>query len=320
MILVTGATGFLGAEVVKQLTDKNLTVKAVKRGSSEVPAILQNNPLVNWVIADINEPESLNDALEDVLQVFHCAAMVSFQAKHKKVLEKVNVEGTANIVDLCLEKQIRLLHVSSVAALGIAKPSELITEKHFWDYQPKASNYAISKYQAEMEVWRGIAEGLNAVIVNPSIIIGKNAGLEGSGAMFNVVKKGLKFFTKGATGFVDVEDVAKCMILLMESDISEERFTITANNLTYQSFFEQAAKGFGVNVPNKEVKPWMLTLAANILNFAAIFTKKTPTLTNETARSSFDSNYYSNQKIIETLNFKFKPLNQSIAEVCHALK
>jgi dihydroflavonol-4-reductase len=319
MILVTGATGFLGAEVVKQLTDKNLAVKAIKRVSSKTPAILENNPLVTWVVADINEPESLNDAFENVTQVYHCAAIVSFNAKDKRLIEKVNVEGTANIVDLCLEKNIRLLHVSSVAALGDAKPGELISEKHFWDYQPKASNYAISKYQSEMEVWRGIAEGLNAVIVNPSIIIGKNAGNEGSGALFNLVKNGLKFFTNGVTGFVDVTDVAKCMILLMESDITEERFTINAENISYKSFFEQAAMAFGVGAPTKQAKPWMLKIARYYLKFTAIFTGKQPSLTRETAHSSFNSNYYSNQKIIDTLKFKFKPLNQSIAEVCHAL-
>ncbi len=320
MILVTGATGFLGAELVKQLTDQNLLVRALRRSSSKIPALLQNNTLVTWHIADINEPENLADAFEGVTKVYHCAATVSFDPKDKAKLLKINIEGTANIVNLCLENNIRLLHVSSIAALGFPKKDELISEKHFWDYDPKAHNYAISKYQGEMEVWRGIAEGLDAVIVNPAVIIGKNAGFNGSGAIFKLVKEGLKFYTDGATGIVDVEDVAKCMILLMESGISEERYTLSADNLHYRDFFAEIAKGFGIKPPTKEAKRWMLGIAWRAAKFASLFTGKAAALTKDAARSSFNLSYYTNQKITDTLNFKFKPLNQSIAEVCNALK
>lgn len=320
MILVTGATGFLGAELVKQLTDQNIMVRAIRRSSSKIPPLLQNNTLVTWHIADINEPETLADAFEDITKVYHCAATVSFDPKDKAKLLKINIEGTANIVNLCLENNVRLLHVSSIAALGFPKKDELISEKHFWDYDPKAHNYAISKYQGEMEVWRGIAEGLDAVIVNPAVIIGKNAGFNGSGAIFKLVKEGLKFYTDGATGIVDVEDVAKCMILLMESGISEERYTLSAENLHYKDFFAQIAKGFGVKAPSTAAKRWMLSIAWRAAKLASIFTGKSAALTKDAARSSFNLSYYTNQKITDTLNFKFKPLNQSIAEVCNALK
>lgn len=320
MILVTGATGFLGAELVSQLTGQNLQVRAVRRSSSVVPSLLQNNPLVQWHIADINETESLTEAFEGVTKVYHCAAFVSFDPKDKAKLLKINIEGTANIVNLCLDFNVRLLHVSSIAALGDAKNNQLITEKEFWDYNPKAHNYAISKYQGEMEVWRGIAEGLDAVIVNPAVIIGKNAGFNGSGAIFKLVKDGLRFYTDGATGIVDVEDVAKCMVLLMDSDISAERFTLSADNLHYKDFFAQIAQGFNVKAPSKEAKPWMLGLAWRAAKLASLFTGKPAALTKDAARSSFNLSFYSNQKVTKTLKYKFKPLNQSIAEVCDALK
>lgn len=320
MILVTGATGFLGAELVKQLTDQNISVRAIRRSSSKIPALLENNKLVAWHIADINEPENLADAFEGITKVYHCAATVSFDPKDKAKLLKINIEGTANIVNLCLENNVRLLHVSSVAALGYPKKDELISEKHFWDYDPKAHNYAISKYQGEMEVWRGIAEGLDAVIVNPAVIIGKNAGFTGSGAIFKLVKDGLKFYTDGATGIVDVEDVAKCMILLMESSITDERYTLSADNLHYKDFFAQIAKGFGIKAPSTEAKPWMLGIAWRAAKLASLFTGKPAALTKDAARSSFNLSYYTNQKITDAFNFKFKPLNQSIAEVCDALK
>ncbi len=320
MILVTGATGFLGGELIRQLTLQNVRVRATKRATSKIPASLAQNSLVEWYVADINEPETLVDAFDGITQVYHCAAFVSFNAKDKKQLFKVNIEGTANIVNLCLENNIRLLHVSSVAALGDAKKDQLITEKDFWEYQANPQNYSVSKYEGEMEVWRGIAEGLDAMIVNPSLIIGKSAGYEGSGAIFKLVKNGLKFYTDGAIGIVDVEDVAKCMVLLMESDHSEERFIINADNLLYKDFFSEIAQGFGVKIPEIEAKPWMLDIAWRTAKFASIFTGTAPELTKDTARSSFTKSYYSNNKITETLKFSFKPVNQSIVEVCNALK
>lgn len=320
MILVTGATGFLGAELVRQLTDQNIQVRAIKRSTSKIPDILQGKALIDWHIADINEPESLAEAFENITQVYHCAAFVSFDPKDKKKLLKINIEGTANIVDLCLDHAIRLLHVSSVAALGNAKNNALITEKDFWEYDSKVHSYAISKYEGEMEVWRGIAEGLDAVIVNPSVIIGKNAGYTGSGAIFKLVKDGLKFYTNGATGIVDVEDVAKCMILLMDSGISAERYTISAENLNYKDLFAQIANGFNLKAPSNQARPWMLGMAWRLAKIASLFTRKAPALTKDAARSSFNLSYYSNSKVTNTLNFKFKPLTQSILDVCNALK
>ena len=320
MILVTGATGFLGAELVHQLTAQQVKICALKRSTAKIPELLKDNQLIKWIIADINDPEDLSDAFENITQVFHCAAFISFDPKDKNKLIRVNIEGTSNIVNLCLEKQIRLLHVSSIAALGDAKKGAAITEKDFWEYNANVHAYAISKYEGEMEVWRGVAEGLDAVIVNPAVIIGKNAGFNGSGAIFKLVKEGLKFYTNGATGIVDVEDVAKVMILLMNSDISAERFTLSSENLHYKEFFTQIANGFGIKPPNKEAKPWMLGIAWRAAKLASIFTRKAPALTKDAANSSFNLSYYSNEKIRNTLNFKFKPLTESILEVCQALK
>ena len=269
MILVTGGTGFLGAELLKQLTDRGLAVRALRREKSKIPALIQHNTLIEWFNADINEPATLEEAFENVTQVYHCAAFVSLSSKHKKQLFHVNIDGTSNLVNLCMEHNCRLLHVSSVAALGIAKKDNQITEKNFWEYDSKAHAYGLSKYEGEMEVWRGINEGLNAVIVNPSIIIGKNAGFEGSGAIFKLVKDGFSFYTNGASGFVAVEDVAKSMILLMDAEVSGERYIISAGNLHYKDLFTEIANGFGVKAPTKEAKPWMLGLAWRALKLAS---------------------------------------------------
>lgn len=321
MILVTGATGFLGAELIHQLTEQGLKVRALKREHSLIPNLIKDNPLVEWAIADINDLASLEDAFEGIVQVYHCAALVSFHPRDKAKLLKTNIEGTSNVVNLCTEHGARLVHVSSVAALGNAKKGKLlITENDFWEYDSKAHSYAISKYEGEMEVWRGIAEGLDAVIVNPSIIIGANAGFEGSGAIFKLIKEGLSFYTKGATGVVDVTDVAKSMMLLMNTKASGERYTISAENYHYREFFTEIAKGFCVKAPTKEAKSWMLGIAWRVAKLAALFKGKPAALTSDAARSSLNESLYSNEKIKHTTGIIFKPLQQSIEEVCRCLK
>lgn len=316
MILVTGATGFLGAELIHQLTGQGIKLRALKRRHSVIPDLIKDNHQIEWVIADLNDFSDLEDAFEGVDKVYHCAALVSFNPKDKAKLLRVNIEGTSNIVNLCAAFGVRLLHVSSVAALGNAKKGALITENDLWEYDAKAHSYAISKYEGEMEVWRGIAEGLDAVIVNPSVIIGAGAGFSGSGAIFKLVKDGLAYYTRGATGFVDVSDVAKCMIALMNSTETAERFTISAENYYYKQLFEEIAMGYGVKAPAKEAKPWMLAIAWRAAKLASLFTGKPAALTADAARSSLNKSLYSNEKIKETIGITFKPLTQSIKEIC----
>ena len=320
MILVTGGTGFLGSELLKQLTDKGLAVRALKREKSLIPALLTNISLIDWFVGDINEPATLDEAFEDVTHVYHCAAFVSLNSKNKKQLFHVNINGTTNIVNLCFEHNCRLLHVSSVAALGVAKKGLEITEKVFWEYDAKAHAYGLSKYESEMEVWRGITEGLNAVIVNPSIIIGKNAGFDGSGSIFKMVKNGFPFFTDGTSGFVDVEDVAEAMILLMDSEIKEERYIVSSENYHYKKLFSEIADGFGVKAPTKEAKPWMLGLAWRAMKLSEMLTNSEPGITKDTAESSVTHSLYNNEKIIDAIGIQFKSIAQTIKEITQHLK
>lgn len=319
MILITGATGFLGAELTQQLTSQGLRVRALKRETGKIPDLLKGNTNIEWFEADINDLATLEEAFEGVDQVYHCAAVVSFDPKDKARMIHVNIEGTSNVVNLCVENAARLVHVSSVAALGEPKKGAEITEDDYWEYSPHVHTYAISKYESEMEVWRGISEGLNAVIVNPSVIIGANAGHQGSGALFKLVQDGLSFYTNGSTGLVDVSDVARSMILLMNSEQQAERFTISAANLSYKELFTTIARGFGMKAPTREAKPWMLGIAWRAASIASLFTGRSFGLTSDTAKSSTSYSYYSNSKIKNTIGIAFKPLEQSISEVCAAL-
>ncbi|HTH82673.1 MAG TPA: NAD-dependent epimerase/dehydratase family protein [Mucilaginibacter sp.] len=320
MILVTGATGFLGSELARQIADKGWHLRCTKRYSSVIPAILIPYPQIEWVDADMVEQFELEEALKGVTKVYHCAAWVSLKQSDKDPMIRVNVTGTANLVNLCLARGIRLVHVSSIAAIGIAKPGELINENHHLDVATENDGYAISKLESEMEVWRGIAEGLDAVIVNPSLIIGANAGIKGSGQLFETIRKGLKFYTEGSAGFVDVEDVAKSMIALMESDITAQRYIISAENREYQPLTTEIAHGFHIKPPAILAKPWMMGLAWRAAAVIGYITRRAPALDKIAALASTQNRDYDNSKIKAATAIDFKPISQSIVEICERLK
>ncbi|WP_207422014.1 NAD-dependent epimerase/dehydratase family protein [Desertivirga brevis] len=321
MILVTGATGFLGSELVKQLVNSGKAVRAIKRNSSQVPEILQPYSNIEWVNADIVDYFSLEEAFQGISKVYHCAALVSFDPAYKKQLLKINKEGTAHIVNLALDYGVeKLVHVSSVAALGDPKKEELISESTQWEFDGTQNGYSISKYESEMEVWRAISEGLNAVIVNPSLIVGANAGTKGTGQLFQMIKRGMKFYTNNLMGIVDVEDVVEAMIRLMDSDILGERFILNAQNVSSQELFTEAAKSMSVKAPTIEARPWMLELAWRGASLLSLFTGKNYSLTRESARSSTKFRKYSNQKLLKAFpDFTYKTLNKTLEEIASKL-
>lgn len=322
MILVTGASGFLGAELVKQLLATESHVRCLKRKTSAIPKKLQAfSERIEWVEADILDFSDLEDAFDGVNQVYHCAALVSFDEKLKAQMLSVNAEGTANVVNLCLQFGVqKLVHVSSIAALGNGENGAAITEKSFWEGFEIKDAYAVSKYRAEMEVWRGMHEGLNAVIVNPSVIIGADAGTQGSGALFQTVKNGISFYTAGATGLVDVEDVARCMILLMHSNASHTRYILNAENISYQKLFASIAKAYNLPAPARLIKPWMLHLAWRFSAFAKLFLGKDLGLNKTVVKASQTQSLYDNSKIKAELNYRFIPLNESITKTANGIK
>jgi nucleoside-diphosphate-sugar epimerase len=321
MILVTGATGFVGSVLARRLAEHNIAIRCLKRQTSVIPEnLLPYSHLIDWREADILDNATLEEAFEGITQVYHCAAWVSFKEADKEPMINTNVQGTANVVNLCLDYDARLVHVSSIAALGQAKPGELITEKHYLEETPANNNYAVSKLESEMEVWRGIAEGMQGVIVNPSVIIGPEAGVDGSGKIFDTVHRGLKYYTRGSCGLVDVNDVARCMMELMNSNITAERYIVNAENWKFKDLTDNIARCFGIQPPATEAKPWMLEFAWRGASLWATLTGNDPALDKIAAKAASVEQNYDNSKIKKAIGITFKPIGQTIQDVCSALK
>lgn len=323
MILVTGGTGIVGAHLLLQLLQNGNEVKALKRKDSNTQQTLKTfgyytdnaNELfqkIKWVDGDLNDIYSLLDALNGVEKVYHAAAVVSFNPKDEQQMMEANINGTANLVDAALEKKIKkLCHVSSIAALG--KAEGVIDETNYWKASAENSLYAISKYGAEREVWRAAEEGLQIVIVNPSVIIGPGNWTASSANMFTTAYKGLKFYTEGITGFVDVRDVVKAMITLMESNIVNERFIVSSENQSFRYFFNNACKALQSPLPSIYANKLLSEITWRVLKLNASIFGGNPLITKETARAAHAKNYYNNKKIVERLHFNFIPVAESIA-------
>ncbi|MBE8713096.1 NAD-dependent epimerase/dehydratase family protein [Sphingobacterium hungaricum] len=316
MILVTGGTGFLGATVIHLLIQEGKDVLATKRASSTIPDILKSSSLIQWIDADISDYFALSEIFDGVTQVYHCAAKISYQKADAKSMLHTNIEGTKHLVNLCMEHGARLLHVSSIAALGTNKQGLPVSEDDKWERDPQIAVYSLSKYESEMEVWRGIVEGLDAVIVNPSVIMGPGSGTKGSGVIFNMVNKGLKIYPPGTVGIVDVVDVAKVMIELMgKTEITGERYILNSENLTNKDLLTRISILLDKPAPTIEAKPFMLGIAWRVAKVISLFTGGRPALTAESARASASKLAYTNDKIIQATGFEFKSADAILKEI-----
>jgi dihydroflavonol-4-reductase len=319
MILVTGGAGLVGNELIKQLLAQGKIVKAIYNKS---PLAFSNSNTLISVQCDILDVYALEDAMQGVTEVYHCAAIISFMPKDEHKLYKINVEGTANVVNACLNAGVRkLLYVSSVSALGRIRMGEIINETMEWKEDVSNSKYGHSKYLAEMEVWRGVAEGLNAVMVNPVIILGAGDWNEGSTKLFKSVYDGFPWYTTGTTGFVAVQDVANAMIQLMQADITAEKFIISAENATYQLILNMIAKAFNKKAPSKKVTPFLAAITWRLEAIKSKFTGSSPLITKETAATSLADVQFDNSKLFRFLPaFKYTSLQETVEEVCMQLK
>jgi nucleoside-diphosphate-sugar epimerase len=317
MILVTGATGLVGSHLLVQLLQENEEVKALFRSEKQIEKTKNvfsfHNQLelfdkINWVKGDITDIPSLEIAFEKVTHVYHCAALISFDPSDEDELRKINIEGTANIVNCCIDFGIKkLCHVSSIAALGNPKEHETtITEETEWNPEELHSDYSITKYGAEMEVFRGHQEGLEVVIVNPGVIFGYGFPKRGSDVIIQSVRRGTSFYTKGLVGIVFVDDVTKCMMQLMKSDINGERFTLVGENIEVKKLLKFIAKEINVKSPSINATKSMTSIAWRLDWFISKIANRKRKITRNTAAALHETLIYDTSKIKSELKFEFQ--------------
>lgn len=309
----------MGSELIRQLLSKGCRVRAIY---NKTPLPDFNSNLLEPFQCDILDIIGLEEAMQHIDQVYHCAGIVAFEPSRKQQLFKINIEGTTNIVNAALSTGIKkLLHVSSVAALGRIREGELVNENMNWTEETSNSIYGRSKYLGELEVWRGVGEGLDAIIVNPVIILGKGDWDAGSSQIFKSVYNEFPWYTEGATGFVDVRDVAASMVALMKSNITSERFIISGENKTYRELFNLIADAFGKKQPHKKVSPFMAQVVWRIEAIKSWFTAKKPLLTKETAATAMANVQFDNSKLLKFLpGFKYRPIEETIKDTCAAMQ
>ncbi len=325
-ILITGITGLVGSFTARYFLKSGFNVVGLKRFNSDLSLIQDIENQVIWYEGDILDILVLEKAIENVSYVVHAAAIVSFAPKDRDKMFKTNVEGTINVVNLCLEKNIKkLCFISSVAALGRKTTNENIShvikidEKATWEENKLNSNYAKTKYLAEMEVWRGQSEGLDCVIVNPSVILGEADWNKSSTQLLKYVYDEHKFYPVGNLNYVDVEDLAECVYKLTVSDISDERFILSAGQMSYKEFFEKVAPKFNKKAPSTLLGNSLTGFVWRLEAFRSFFTGNAPLITKETALSSSHSFEYSNDKIKNALNFTFRNIDESLDRICKNL-
>jgi nucleoside-diphosphate-sugar epimerase len=327
MILVTGGTGLVGSHLLYFLLKSGASVRAIHRKTSNLEAVkkvfsyetedaenLFNK--IDWVAANITDIPALSEAFKGITHVYHAAAYISFDPKHYYKLKKSNIEGTANIVNLCLANNIqKLCYVSSVATLGENPTGNLVSEITEWNPEEDNSVYAITKFGAEMEVWRGTQEGLDVVIVNPGVILGEGFWDSGSGIIFKRVAKGIPFYFGGGIGVVDVKDVVLIMQQLMESGCTNEKYILVESNVSYQQLLTQISTSLGKKPPMKEAPKWILSVLSQLDWFSATFFGTKRRLLKSTVNSMYTESFYDASKIKKELSYTFTPFEETVVRV-----
>lgn len=331
MILVTGATGMVGGNLMWHLLQENERVSAIRRVSSNLKPLhsifsfYTTHPddylsRIDWITANVLDETSMQNALHNIKSVYHCAAMVSFGQNADTMME-TNIIGTKNIVQAALDNHVEnFCFVSSIAACGKTIGKELIDEDTDWKEDGKKSPYSLSKYYSEQEVWKGIRAGLNAVIVNPGVILGVSGTNSGSAQLFTQVRKGLLFYTNGGSGYVDVRDVVKAMMGLMTQKIYGERFIFVSENCSNKEVLSWMADGYGKRRPYICVGKSMLWLVGIISEILGQIFHFQPLIDSSTARTATNRTYYSSQKIINALGFRFISVKMCVQDVCEFTK
>lgn len=317
MIAVTGANGLLGSFIIRKLLERKESFVALKRANSDTSLLRDIEGQFEWRVADVLDPVGLEEALNGVSHVIHSAALVSFNPAHEQRILDINVLGTRYVVNACLANNIKkLVHISSVAALGRTKGQTIIDEQNKWSDNAVNSTYAESKYFAEVEVFRAYEEGLNSVIVNPSVILAPADWSKSSAQLFKYAWDEKSYYIDSSLNYVDVRDVAEAVYKLLKSSYHGERFIVNGGSISFLEFFSLAAEMFGKKPPSVKLNTGLLKIVAMIETWCANVMGREPLLTMETARLAGTRFSYNNEKIRKTLDFEFQSIDSTMTWCC----
>lgn len=329
MILISGGTGLIGGHLLLLLTQEEEPIRAIYRSEAKlanVEALFEqqdnfNYNKIEWVKADLLDVPALEKAFQGITKVYHCAGLISFDPYAYKELRKVNIDGTANLVNLCVAYTIKkLAYISSIAVFGDQACQKEIDETSYWNPEAENDVYAIAKYGAEMEVWRATQEGVPVVIVNPGIVLGEGFEDSPSSVIFKHLRKGLSYYPPGSSGFVDVKDVCRAIHLLMESPIYNQRYILVGGLLKYQSILSLIAEHLGSKAPSKKLSKWQLELLWRLDAIRAFIFRGKRVLSRHSAESLWSISQYSNEKITKQLDFEFTDISTTIQRICKTIK
>ncbi len=334
MILVTGGTGLVGSHLLLNLLKSGNKVKAIHRENSDLETVKKVFSYylpqeeadflygeILWQHASLNNIPALSEAFKNITRVYHCAALVSFNSRDNAALRKTNIEGTANVVNLCITHNIeKLCYISSIATMGLSIGEKFITEDFTWHPEKDHSDYAISKHGAEIEVWRASQEGVPVVILNPGVILGPGFWNKGAGQIFQKVHTGLNYHFPKITGFVGVKDVAELAVKTMDSPVENEQFIVVAQNLSFKEVLEEVAEAFGKKPPQKSLKPWMVYVGWLYQGISSTLFGTKKHISCRDHKNLFEDSWYSNEKIKSQFSYEFQTIKSVIEETTNFFK
>ena len=294
----------------------NAQVHCLVRKNAKLEQLQRLAPAAKIVVGDLEDADLLKEQINWADYVVHAAALVAFDSKKDKLIQRVNVDATATLVNIAIEYGVKkFCFISSIAAIGRGDTELNLDETNQWQDTKELPFYTKSKYLAEQEVWRGIAEGLPAVIVNPSVVLGVGDWNRSSLQIFNYFKTKNPFYPTGTINYVDIRDVAEITSKLLLSDITAERFILNAGAIPYKDFLEQLATSLGEKAPSKPLPKWLHPLLWRADATRATLTGSERKITADLIKSATKKHQYNSDKIRNTLNFSFRPLEETLAWV-----
>ncbi len=318
-ILVTGATGLLGSHVIRELLTHGYdNIVAMKRSSSSMALISDVHDRVEWWECDLLDLTSLDDP-GVVDAIIHCAALISYDPRDRDAMERVNVEGTKSIIELAHRKSVkRLIHVSSIAAVGASDDGNPVDEKALWNYEAGATSaYSVTKFYAEQEMWRAHVEGLSVLIACPSVILGAGDWTQGSASIPHRVAAGLLYYPSGSTGYVDVHDVASILRKMLSLTTDGERYIVSAHNASYKYVLENFARALGASPPTRELPLWMHSVLPFLSRIRQLISGDSP-ITRTLLQSMSQVRHYSDSKLQRDIGHDYRPLIDTIDRIAKA--